>query len=241
MAAPRAPRHGRMPASPQGDQGMSALQQLWNGISPCMEPGVGDCVVWWDAWAVFVAGIAVLSTVFLGLMTLRLGRVANKAAIAAAKASAAAAKIANDEAAGRLQNARDERLMLLLWIAGEMSAARSTIKRLQEAIAAKGLQGFKDDRALRQSAFSAISGLDFTNCAARADRMHAIGHPTAARLARGIALARTLSRDMKPRLLEEEHAESTYALLERALPRLREDLDVVADACIAAAVDCGIK
>lgn len=30
---------------------MSRLQQWWHGISPCMELGVGDCVVWWDAWA----------------------------------------------------------------------------------------------------------------------------------------------------------------------------------------------
>lgn len=43
---------------------MSALQQLWNGISPCMEPGVGDCVVWWDAWAAVGTVLAVFTAIF---------------------------------------------------------------------------------------------------------------------------------------------------------------------------------
>ncbi|MBH1778231.1 hypothetical protein I5W36_16565 [Stenotrophomonas maltophilia] len=43
---------------------MSQLQQLWNGISPCMEPGIGGCVVWWDAWAAVGTVLAVFTAIF---------------------------------------------------------------------------------------------------------------------------------------------------------------------------------
>lgn len=43
---------------------MSGLQQLWHGISPCMELGVGDCVVWWDAWAAVGTVLAVFTAIF---------------------------------------------------------------------------------------------------------------------------------------------------------------------------------
>ncbi|MBH1599619.1 hypothetical protein I5U56_02815 [Stenotrophomonas maltophilia] len=43
---------------------MGSLEQLWNGISPCMEPGVGDCVVWWDAWAAVGTILAVFTAIF---------------------------------------------------------------------------------------------------------------------------------------------------------------------------------
>lgn len=212
-----------------------------DGVFRCSPLGIDDCVVWWDAVAAVVAVIAVLSTLFLGFMTLRLGQMANKAAIAAADASHAAVEIAAGETKDRIQSASDERLMLLLWIAGEISAARGTVRRLQEKLDQSGREQFKKDRSLRQHSFEAIKGLEFPNCAARADRLHAIGHPIAARLARGLALIKTMSRDLKPGAVEDAHAEKVFGLFERALPKLRKDLDVVADACSAAAKECGIK
>lgn len=73
---------------------MSNWSQVWDGISPCMELGVGDCVVWWDAWvtviaasALFVAGVSavvafwgVLATTVSGVAVWKLGQQANRLA-----------------------------------------------------------------------------------------------------------------------------------------------------------------
>ncbi|MGE8210967.1 MAG: hypothetical protein ACN6RH_15845 [Stenotrophomonas rhizophila] len=44
---------------------MKWLENLWNGMSPCMEPGIKNCVVMWDAWAVVVGALV---GVFTGLV-----------------------------------------------------------------------------------------------------------------------------------------------------------------------------
>ncbi len=62
---------------------MNWFSTVWNGISPCMEPGVGNCVVWWDAWAAIGAWAAAGATVCV--------------AIAAQKTSARAVDIASEQ------------------------------------------------------------------------------------------------------------------------------------------------
>lgn len=37
---------------------MNWLAQLWQGMSPCMTPGVNGCSVWWEAWAAIGTFIA---------------------------------------------------------------------------------------------------------------------------------------------------------------------------------------
>lgn len=41
---------------------MGRLSELWVGMSPCMEPGIKGCVVWWDAWAAVGAWAAAAAT-----------------------------------------------------------------------------------------------------------------------------------------------------------------------------------
>ncbi|GEM_PF-3781933 len=45
---------------------MSWLTNLWNGMSPCMTPGVERCVVWWEAWAAVGSFLAVATALGIG-------------------------------------------------------------------------------------------------------------------------------------------------------------------------------
>ncbi|MET3149102.1 UNVERIFIED_ORG: hypothetical protein ABIC77_000296 [Stenotrophomonas geniculata] len=51
---------------------MSWIGNLWRGMSPCMEPGIDGCVVWWDAWAAIGTSAAVAVALLTPLVRQRL-------------------------------------------------------------------------------------------------------------------------------------------------------------------------
>ncbi|HGM5043926.1 hypothetical protein [Stenotrophomonas maltophilia] len=77
---------------------MSGLQQWWHGISPCMELGVGDCVVWWDAWAVVVGLMVGVATVAVAVLAWRTSERARKIASEASNISARSTEISERSA-----------------------------------------------------------------------------------------------------------------------------------------------
>lgn len=168
---------------------MSSLSELWDGMSPCMTPGVDRCVVWWEAWAVVVAVLAVGATVFLGLMTLKLGqktialgRISIRLGRAANKAAATATRIARQEAEAREKMELQERLMVLLQLRAEVHTAASRFRRAKQATHEDSAE-FLDQPAARRFAIKKIISNGFPTARSLSGRLHYIGHPAAGKLA----------------------------------------------------------
>lgn len=56
------------------------LALLWKGMSPCMNPGVGECVVWWEAWAVVVGIVVGITTAVIAILAWLTSREATRIA-----------------------------------------------------------------------------------------------------------------------------------------------------------------
>lgn len=215
---------------------MSGLQQLWSGISPCMQPGVADCVVWWDAWAVVVSSIAVLATVFLGFMTLRLGRAANRA-------TAAAVAIAKSEADARRRNEADERIVILLWLVADVGTQVVNARGLvAEAKKADAKSRFVNDGDYRSKILAKLAELELPVASALRERLHLLGHPLAGRLARAIGLATALKTQFNVdyEQMTDEMKESFFRTFSGFVSVLCSDLEAVSDAATQASVEAKI-
>jgi len=220
---------------------MSWLSNLWDGMSPCMTPGVDRCVVLWDAWAVIVAALAIGATLFLGYMTLRLGQEANKAAAAAAEASMAAVQIASEDREARMHDAEDRRTMLLVWIAGEVSGARTVLGKQLSDHSEETKSKFLRDAKYRRLITNLINSLNFPNATGMASSLHAIGHPVAAQFARARAMITMMQEAYALGDIPDSEAEVAWKILTEGVSLVIPDLSAVHNACVAAAVKAGIK
>ncbi|HGM6729758.1 TPA: hypothetical protein ACKQBZ_004690 [Stenotrophomonas maltophilia] len=229
---------------------MNGWQQLWHGISPCMEPGVGGCVVWWDAWAVLIAAFSVGATVFLGVMTLRLGvmtfrlgRITVGLGRSANRAANLAAKIAAQEAERRADLMEDERILVLMELRAEVGAS---FRRLTNAFVAMEGPGdaspFVMDPVARGTAVASIMRNKFTTAKSLRGRLHYIGQPLAGSFAFAIGMSDLLIETFEgfdlqqtkitPADMRDGIVQSVYHALENLRP--------VNEACKQVAVDLGI-
>ncbi|MBN5027954.1 hypothetical protein JY419_00725 [Stenotrophomonas maltophilia] len=129
-----------MPADPQRQFDMcliifylldwGLLAQIWSGMSPCMTPGLGDCVVWWDAWAALAASVGVITTLALGAATVYLAVSANRTSHSAM--GVALRGVENQEKATRA-----ERTLILIRVQAEVASVATVCdeigKRLTQA------------------------------------------------------------------------------------------------------------
>lgn len=219
-----------MPANPQGDLAMNYLEQFWQGISPCMEPGIGGCVVWWDAWAAIGALLGVLATMVLGIFTYRLGRVANRA-------SALAVEIAGNEARRQAERDKKERILLLLQITGEVSANKERILELHAHLSKPMSEGYFVGNAVYRNDFMTnLKRVTFPLADRLADRYHYLDGLTGPTLVRAIGMFSTMADNYVALLDEQPEAElrTAYRLLFTMLPIVAQDLEVVRLACAEA-------
>ncbi len=208
--------------------------QLWKGMSPCTSPGVGDCVVWWEAWAAVGALLGVAATLFLGVFTLALGRAANRAA--------SLAVIIADAELNR-QKLRDtkEGLLVLVQIAGELAVTMNKVRGIMERLEDRGVrenivaQG-RSLRWLRQE----LEGIAFPVVRGAIDRLHYLDLAHAGRLLRAMA---TLETCKEFNASEEAATEPDFWLLnlEHGLRKIMEDLGAVWTASQSATRELGIQ
>lgn len=126
-----------------------------------MEPGVGDCVVWWDGWAVAVALVAVmlataslvvafwgvLATVVSSVAVWKLGQKAN----ALAESGAEQVRIEREAIAAAVADERErEGVIVLSYISSELIAIFPSIAALAVSLEKDGAEDeFVKSKALR--------------------------------------------------------------------------------------------
>ncbi|MGE8283672.1 MAG: hypothetical protein ACN6PX_07400 [Stenotrophomonas lactitubi] len=128
---------------------MSWIGNFWRGVSPCMEPGVGDCVVWWDGWAVAVALFAavlataslvvafwgVLATVVSSIAVWKLGQRANSLA----ESGAEQVRLEREAiAAVKAEEREREAVIVLSYISSELTALFPSVAALAIQLAEDG-------------------------------------------------------------------------------------------------------
>ncbi|HEL3784040.1 TPA: hypothetical protein UM046_004316 [Stenotrophomonas maltophilia] len=185
-----------------------------------------SCAVDWDAWVAGLALASVAATLFLGFMTLRLGRAANRA-------SSAAVGIAALEAKTRKERDRDERLILMMRLAGEMS---DTMTRLQSirghVVADDGTPPFLTSQEVRDEVVATWKCIRFTNYEACSDRIHYLSLPVAARMARVVGIVGSFSADIDangvPGASDAKAAVESFEFVTRVL---LADLGVIQEEC----------
>ncbi|MDQ4681406.1 hypothetical protein [Stenotrophomonas maltophilia group sp. RNC7] len=235
-----------MPADPQRQFDMcliifylldwGLLAQIWSGMSPCMTPGLGDCVVWWDAFAAVGAIGAVIATVVLGVFTYRLG-------VAANNASDAALKLAADEEKRQKTREGREKTLVLVQINGEVTDNQKELadihRRLDGPLAD---ELFVTDDIFRQAMLDRLTKVEFPITNQLVDRLHYLDDPIGPALVRCVAMLRSLNRkgaavrDGRDRTNTREH----YQVLCIATQVLSEDLESVRLACAKAIIDSGV-
>lgn len=237
---------------------MSVLQQLWNGISPCMEPGVGDCVVWWDAWAVIAGASAVaiaigaLIVAWLGIgvttasafAVWKLGIAANSASNKATRIAAGEARRSRNESVRRVFREETEELLVLIQVHGEVSLALGVAKNVVRNLEGGGLgkQLFLTDKQFRRAVFDDTSRLDFPMVASAMDRMHFVDRKISGSLLRATSVAKLAKETYRFHDVDGATANylDVYESLSFLLPSVCDDLDVVRLACELAVHRMGI-
>lgn len=209
----------------------------WKGFNTCSPLGESSCVVWWDAWAVVASFIAIIATIFLGFMTLRLGLAANRA-------TAAAVAIAKGEADARRRTETDERIVLLLWLVTEVGSQVVSARILAEkAHEPDAHDQFRTDSATRAWYIARLAELKLPVATSLRDRLHLLGHPLAGRLARAIGLSEALSTqfDVDYSTLSDELMDSFFFSLASFSAVFKLDLEAVSEAATKASVDARIN
>jgi hypothetical protein len=169
---------------------MSALEQLWNGISPCMEPGVGDCVVWWDAWAVAVAllgiCVAALGVLVAGVSAAAvfwLGKQANSVATVGLNNGIAERIRLNNEADARM--GREEKV-LLCFLSAELDQARIKMNTVNQLLQSEefNIDAFVANAKMRKILAERAGQVKLEKLHSVVGRLHAIEASTGMRLGR---------------------------------------------------------
>jgi len=208
--------------------------EFFDALSSCWFLGK-TCKPEWNAWAVGVAVLGIAATVFLGVMTLRLGHAANRA-------TAAALALAEAEAKARGIAESNERQLILASITGEISLAESKAGRASEALEAWGWESFAAEAYLQQWAFEGMRIFVFPVCESFQDRLHLLGQPLASRLVRAIGFGRTLSSfefDYVNSSMEDRQLH--FKLMIVQLKAIKEDLSAVSEECRDSSEKAGIK
>lgn len=208
-----------------------------DGISRCSPLGA-HCVVWWEAWAVVAAVIGVAATLFVGLMTLRLGKAANAASKAALEISLADAKL-------RIQRDRDERLILLMRMHPEVKFAVNNLERLCEKIGPEPGPEILESHPppILSGIYQVLDAIAFPEYGAVGDRLYILGNPLAARLARGVKLYEVVRFAVRSQSRPEDmiFPSNLASALRIELPPVLEDLRVVNAECEAAEEELGLS
>jgi hypothetical protein len=96
-----------------------------------MEPGVGDCVVWWDAWGFFVslaalvaAGLTVVVTAVSAIAVFSLGSRANELALAAQRIAREQREERRDKEAAERET---EEVVMLYYLASEIASLHTQL------------------------------------------------------------------------------------------------------------------
>ncbi|PZT26653.1 hypothetical protein A7X93_17970 [Stenotrophomonas maltophilia] len=183
-------------------------------------------MVQWEAWAVGFAIVSIAATLFLGFMTLRLGRAANKA-------SATAVDLAARDAGIRERRDHEEQLILLMRLAGEMSDAQTQLERIRSKVVLEdGECEFLDSQSVREEVVAHWRGVRFPNYEACSDRLHYLPLDVAARMARVVGLVGSfvsgIENEDAPTEGQAKTAQIGFEFLTRIL---LADLEVVQVAC----------
>lgn len=229
---------------------MSSWEQLWNGISPCMEPGVGDCVVWWDAWAasgaLAAAAVAVLalSVAWIGVLVTATSALAVwRVGVEANRSSQLAVSLARAESERQAVRDRRERTLVLVQINGEVFNNKrllsGTYKKLASPDAKDNLvnvAGYLAERIIE------IEKVEFPITRELADRLHYLGDSLGPTLARCTGMARALADTYRDGFSgpSKEDRLSDFEALRFAVNAMVEDLEVVGQACRDAIIESGI-
>lgn len=208
--------------------------EFFDALSSCWVLGK-TCKPEWNAWAVGAAALGIAATLFLGVMTLRLGKSANRA-------TAAALALAEAEAKARAVAESNERQLILASITGEVSLAESKAGRAVEALEAWGWESFAVEAYMQQWAFEGMRIFAFPVCESFQDRLHLLGQPLASRLVRAIGFGRTLSTfefDYVNSVMEDRRLH--FKLMIVQLKAIKKDLGAVSEECCASSEKAGIK
>lgn len=201
--------------------------EFFDALSRCWWLGK-ECVPEWDAWAAGAGFAAVVATVILGVVTYRLGRVANSA-------TSLATEIALHQVKREDFRSETEELLVLIQITGEVSTNRQRISDLLGELHGGGVgeAHFVLDESTRRNVFTQIERIRFPLTAAVTDRLHFLDRKIAACLLRAtsiIALVQDGCASASPDDTREEHKDAHNALL-KVLPMVVADLEVVRVAC----------
>lgn len=237
-----------MPASPQGDQGMS----WWSGFSTCSPPGEGDCVVWWDAWAAIFGGstalvaVAALVVAWIGIgVTMASAFAVWRLGIAANGIAEGEARRTEAERTRALYRDETEALLVLTRIHTETT---KNIDALSEAI--DQLQGgglgralFDTDDNYRAAILDIIEGIGFPAATSVVDRLHYLDRSVSSSLIRAMSMIGYIQDVALGSAIRSRPGASkgAYASLMSALPKIVGDLKVVHSACRQAAERLRIK
>ncbi len=236
---------------------MNALEQLWNGVSPCMEPGVTDCVVWWDAWAVVVGasgvgvavGALIVAWVGVGVTTAsafavwKLGIAANAASAEATRIAASEAERSERESGRREYRDETEELLVLVQVTGEIAIGIEILNNVVGALSdVNGKDLFLGHERQRKAIIYDLERVSFEMVSASRERMHYLDREVAGCLLRATGLMKYVQDtyrslgDVGTGVLKED----VYDVLAYLLPLVRDDLEKVKVACEWAAKRTGI-
>ncbi|MGX9721389.1 hypothetical protein [Stenotrophomonas acidaminiphila] len=208
-----------------------------------MSPGVGDCVVWWEAWAavgalisaffaifaVYVAVMAMLATIFLGYMTWKLGKAANKI-------GESAVVIAKKESQAREDLAVIESTLILIRIQTEVAMVADRAAAIAESLAPTMLANLLNDAESRSIMRTGLALLKLPTVGGLTERLHVLDAPISGCLARALGVCDTLHIEWED--IEGETSHDAIKAVWNALPRrlqlLEFDLNKVRRACITA-------
>ncbi|TGW19223.1 hypothetical protein E4417_10485 [Stenotrophomonas maltophilia] len=207
-----------------------------NALSQCWWLGK-TCAPEWEAWAVAVGGVAVVTTAVLGIVTYRLGKVANRA-------SAAAVKIAGFQADKQAYREESERLLVLVQIIAEVSSNAGLLGHLLGLLSQENSEAaFITDKDFQNRIFGRLNKLSFPSLERVRDRLHYLDRKTAACFVRAIGMFELLQSGDKHRDGTETQDElrTGFRALRVTIPWIIEDLRVVEAEGVAAVNRLGIK
>ncbi|WP_354275769.1 hypothetical protein [Stenotrophomonas sp. 2694] len=213
-----------------------------------MEPGVGDCVIWWDAWAVVVAvlGVAV-AIASVGVAALAafavflLGKKANAVAQVGLTNGIEERKRLNVQLAAERER---EEQVLLCFLSGELAQIRVRVGAIQSLLNAAT---FSKDRFVSHSPIRAQlaerAGEITTNkLFSVISRLHAVPPKTGMRLARLAGDVSSIQREFGAYSLAhwEPSANDGPVLAKEKTEGLAEGFDNIKDLVDRAAADAAV-
>lgn len=163
---------------------------LIDGVSTCWDLGTNGCVVWWDAWSVIVAYLALcvgVINIFVAaaaaIAVFWLGRQANTLAGGAHRQATAEREREDRKAAAKQQR---EEGVVLCYLAAEISAATKTIRVMNMLMATEFMNesGFITNTAARSFLFRKADAVQIPLIDEWVPKLHEIGADTGMRLAR---------------------------------------------------------